>query len=271
MPVEPMATNAVWSLAGGPHEHLRGALADRQPLDLPRHGVALERLAHELGGAPQHVALGRGLHGDDRHREAGAAVERAVVADEAAAGLEATGAAVLGHDEAEAARDRTRAAARPSILPSQRRHDRRQSGRLRSAAMAVVNHVGLCVTDLDRSRRFYEAVLGFAWERDLHGARRADVAAAPGARARRLAEAVLPRAWRFVLESWHFDRDGNDPRPRARRSRSPASPTSPSPWTTSPVRTLVTEHGGEVLTDTDLGGLAIMVATPTASSSSSSP
>ena len=28
--------------------------------------------------------------------------------------------------------------------------------------MAIVNHVGLCVTDLDRSRTFYEQVFGFA-------------------------------------------------------------------------------------------------------------
>ncbi|MFM8304802.1 MAG: VOC family protein [Actinomycetota bacterium] len=33
--------------------------------------------------------------------------------------------------------------------------------------MAVVNHVGLCVADLARSRRFYEAVLGFEHWRDL--------------------------------------------------------------------------------------------------------
>ena len=33
--------------------------------------------------------------------------------------------------------------------------------------MAVVNHVGHCVTDLERSRRFYENVLGFTHQYDL--------------------------------------------------------------------------------------------------------
>lgn len=31
----------------------------------------------------------------------------------------------------------------------------------------VMNHVGLCVTDLERSRRFYEG-LGFIHDRDIH-------------------------------------------------------------------------------------------------------
>ena len=31
----------------------------------------------------------------------------------------------------------------------------------------VVNHVGLCVTDAERSRRFYEAVLGFEFWHQL--------------------------------------------------------------------------------------------------------
>ena len=31
----------------------------------------------------------------------------------------------------------------------------------------VINHVGQCVTDVDRSRRFYEEVLGFEFWREI--------------------------------------------------------------------------------------------------------
>ncbi len=90
--------------------------------------------------------------------------------------------------------------------------DAPQSGRLRSAAMAIVNHVGLCVTDLERSRRFYEAVLGFTHQRDLHVPDAADVAAAAGARAGRADRRATSSATAFVLELLHFDREGNAPR-----------------------------------------------------------
>lgn len=34
--------------------------------------------------------------------------------------------------------------------------------------MAVWNHLGQCVSDLDRSRRFYESVFGFVVEREIY-------------------------------------------------------------------------------------------------------
>jgi catechol 2,3-dioxygenase-like lactoylglutathione lyase family enzyme len=35
------------------------------------------------------------------------------------------------------------------------------------AGSQVVNHIGLCVHDIDHSRRFYEELLGFTFEREI--------------------------------------------------------------------------------------------------------
>jgi lactoylglutathione lyase len=127
--------------------------------------------------------------------------------------------------------------------------------------MAVVNHVGLCVTDVERSRRFYEAVLGFTHQRDLE---------VPDAAASKLLQvpepvgctAVYLERDGFVLELLHFDRDGNAP-PRARSFTEPGlTHLSFSVDDVAAACQLVTEHGGEVLTDTDVGGLAINVRDP---------
>jgi lactoylglutathione lyase len=127
--------------------------------------------------------------------------------------------------------------------------------------MSIVNHVGLCVTDVERSRRFYEQVLGFVWDRDLH------IPDAPTSKLLRVPEPVGATACyltqdSFVLELLHFDRDGNDPR----RERSFTEPglthLSFSVDDIAATCALVLEHGGEVLADTELGGMAIMVRDP---------
>ena len=127
--------------------------------------------------------------------------------------------------------------------------------------MAIVNHVGLCVTDVERSRRFYEAVLGFTHQRDL------DVPDQAASRLLQVPEpvnvtAVYLERDGFVLELLHFDREGNAPR----RERSFTEPglthISFSVDDIAAACQLVTEHGGEVLADTDMGGLAINVRDP---------
>ncbi|MFL6204568.1 MAG: VOC family protein [Acidimicrobiales bacterium] len=127
--------------------------------------------------------------------------------------------------------------------------------------MGVVNHVGVCVTDLERSRRFYEEVLGFAHQRDLP---------VPDVAASRLLQVPKPVGCTavyleldgFVLELLHFDRDGNAPR----RERSFTEPglthISFSVDDVAATCALVEQHGGEVLRDTDMGGLAINVRDP---------
>ncbi|HEX6569428.1 MAG TPA: VOC family protein [Acidimicrobiales bacterium] len=127
--------------------------------------------------------------------------------------------------------------------------------------MSVVNHVGLCVTDLDRSRRFYEQVFGCTHRDDLR------VPDAAASRLLRVAEpvrltAVYLERDGFVLELLHFARDGNAPR----RDRSFTEPglthISFSVGDVAVTCAKVAALGGEVLADTDVGGRAIMVRDP---------
>jgi lactoylglutathione lyase len=127
--------------------------------------------------------------------------------------------------------------------------------------MSVVNHVGLCVTDLDRSRRFYEDVFGFTHRNDLR---------VPDAATSRLLQVPAPVGLTavylerdgFVLELLHFEREGNDPR-RARSFTEPGlTHLSFSVGDVATTCATVAERGGEVLADTDMGGRAIMVCDP---------
>lgn len=127
--------------------------------------------------------------------------------------------------------------------------------------MSLVNHVGLCVTDLDRSRRFYEEVFGCTHRDDLR------VPDAAASRLLRVPEpvgltAVYLERESFVLELLHFGRGGNDPR----RDRSFTEPglthISFSVDDVAATCAKVAELGGEVLAETDVGGQAIMVRDP---------
>ena len=124
-----------------------------------------------------------------------------------------------------------------------------------------MNHVGLCVTDLERSLRFYTEVFGFA---ETH---RLEVPDAPASRLLQVPApvgltAVYLSLGAFVLELVHFDREGNEPR-RARPFTEPG--LTHLSFTVDDVRAAlgrVRSTGGEVLADTDVGGLAIMVRDP---------
>ncbi|HRW37318.1 MAG: VOC family protein [Acidimicrobiales bacterium] len=129
--------------------------------------------------------------------------------------------------------------------------------------MGMWNHVGLCVSDLDRAIRFYGEAFGFTERNRL---------AIPDPIASKLLRVPEPvgmtaayltlgdaEAGGAVLELLHFDRPGNDPQ----RERSFTEPglthisltVDDVAATCDRVRAL----GGEVLDDTDVGGLAIMV------------
>jgi catechol 2,3-dioxygenase-like lactoylglutathione lyase family enzyme len=127
--------------------------------------------------------------------------------------------------------------------------------------VTTFNHIGHCVTDLERSRRFYEAALGFTHQRDLQ------VPDGPASQLLRVPApvgmtAVYLERDGFVLELLQFAREGNDPQ----RDRSFTEPglthLSFSVDDIPATCALVVEHGGQVLEDTDMGGRAIMVRDP---------
>ncbi len=127
--------------------------------------------------------------------------------------------------------------------------------------MGVFNHVGHCVSDVAVSRRFYEELLGFTHQRDL------PVPDAPASKLLRVPEpvgmtAVYLERDGFVLELLHFERDGNAPQ----RERSFTEPglthLSFSVDDIPATCARVAELGGEVLADTDMGGVAVMIRDP---------
>jgi catechol 2,3-dioxygenase-like lactoylglutathione lyase family enzyme len=122
------------------------------------------------------------------------------------------------------------------------------------------NHVGICVTDVERARRFYEDALGFTFQRDL---RPPDAATGPLLQVEPPVgvTAVYLTLGAFVLELLHFDRPGN-PAFQARPFTQPglthlSITTDDLPGVLDRVRAC----GGEVLADTDIG-LAVMVRDP---------
>lgn len=122
----------------------------------------------------------------------------------------------------------------------------------------IVNHVGLRVADLDRSRRFYEA-LGFTEmlttevpDEPMH--RLVRVAPPVGLRACYL------RNGAFVLELLAFDHHPSGPVDRAMTDTG-LTHLSVGVDDVAAAKQVVAEHGGEVLGDTDVG-VAVMVRDP---------
>ena len=122
----------------------------------------------------------------------------------------------------------------------------------------IVNHVGLRVSDLARSLRFYEA-LGFTEAAAL------DI---PDESTSRLLRVPAPAGLRavyltngpFVLELLGFE---HHPAPPADRAMTETGLTHLSIGVddVGAAKAAVVEHGGEVLEDTDLG-MAVLVRDP---------
>jgi catechol 2,3-dioxygenase-like lactoylglutathione lyase family enzyme len=113
------------------------------------------------------------------------------------------------------------------------------------------NHIGHCVTDLARSRRFYEELLGFTFERELHPPDD------PSSTLLRLTKplgmtALYLRRDGLVLELLHFA--GGTVSGRERVMNEPGlTHISVSVADVDGVCARVADYGGEVLTDTNIG------------------
>lgn len=124
--------------------------------------------------------------------------------------------------------------------------------------MTTVNHVGLRVTDLERSTRFYEA-LGF------EAVRRMELPDEATFRLLRLQRPVGLRAvylvnGGFVLELLDFEHHPGGPVDRSLADTG-LTHLSLGVDDVDEAKALVVAHGGEVLDDSDIGG-AVLVRDP---------
>ncbi len=120
--------------------------------------------------------------------------------------------------------------------------------------MTVFNHLGQCVTDLERSKRFYVEVLGFEPWREL---------TFPDERCEKLLRLTPPidmtasylRRDGLVLELLHYAGSGAAPLPARQRVMNEPGLTHVSVSVDDIDGTCarVAEYGGEVLEDTNVG------------------
>jgi lactoylglutathione lyase len=122
------------------------------------------------------------------------------------------------------------------------------------------NWIGLAVVDLEKSRLFYEQLLGFAYQRELtphDGATAKLCRVGPPANL----TAVYLTLDGFVLELLRFDRQGNPPS-RERPMNEPGfTHLSVSVPDIAAVTVRVEQFGGTVLDDTDVGA-AVFIRDP---------
>lgn len=124
----------------------------------------------------------------------------------------------------------------------------------------VVNHLGQCVTDLARSRRFYEAVFGFEFWREI---RPPDAGSAQllGLDPPLGMTACYLRRDGLVLELIHYAAAGHRLAPVRRTMDAPGLTHLSFSCDVDTVRGRVEEFGGEVLGGTDIG-VAVFVRDP---------
>lgn len=127
--------------------------------------------------------------------------------------------------------------------------------------MSVFNHVGQCVTDLERSKRFYCDLFGFTLEREI---------SPPDERSARLLSLSEPMGMTaaylvrdgLVLELLHFSEVGQTQPFRARGMNEPGlTHISLSVDDIDAVCVRIPEFGGEVIESSNIGA-AVFVRDP---------
>jgi lactoylglutathione lyase len=128
------------------------------------------------------------------------------------------------------------------------------------ADRVVVNHLGQCVTDLARSRRFYEEALGFEFWREI---RPPDAGSAQllGLDPPLGMSACYLRRDGLVLELIHYAVAGHRRAPVPRTMDEPGLTHLSFSCDVEAVKARVTAFGGEVITSSDIG-VAVFVRDP---------
>lgn len=124
----------------------------------------------------------------------------------------------------------------------------------------VFNHLGHCVTDLERSRRFYEEALGLEFWRDLEPPDEM-TASLLGLPAPVGLKAVYLRKGDFVLELLHYAGAGTNPYRERVMNDIGLTHISMSVDDIDATAAKVVEYGGTVLESTHIGA-AVMVRDP---------
>jgi lactoylglutathione lyase len=124
----------------------------------------------------------------------------------------------------------------------------------------ALNHVGHCVTDVDRARTFYQELFGFEMWRELK------IPDQPSDRLLQIQAplgmtAVYLRKGEFVLELLHFDRQGNPPERKRPVNEPGLTHLSFSVEDIHEVAARAVELGGQVVEETDIGA-ALFVRDP---------
>ena len=126
---------------------------------------------------------------------------------------------------------------------------------------SVFNHVGHCVSDLARARRFYEELLGFEFWREINPPDESTAKLLMLSEPLGMTACYLRRDG-FILELLHYSAPGAEPTPpRERTMNEPGLTHISVSCDVDAICSRIEEYGGKVLDQTNIGA-AVMVRDP---------